>query len=727
MKVSCTTLLIFAMLGVAFCQETPSDSVLNRLNLSLKSARSTGDSTEVGQLLLEKGKVFQKKRDYPTSLGIYQQAVRSIKGMEIPAYATELYFRAGMAVFFLKSIPLTQRPEVPGFADSLDRAYFQQALGLAVSNQDSVLIARSYEYLGKVAYVYERDMGGSLAATKQALIRFALLEDTSKLIGLHMNTGAIYYLMSKKDSTIYHTKLAYGFLKSRFPKSTRDSSMMGQISHNLGSLYMELRDYEQARMFLEKSLKIRSALSEFNEVAVAALNMAQLNMAENNLAEARRWAEESLEICDNGGDPRYRSNIMAVLIELDIQEEKYESALERLSWKEKFNLDSKEYNWLALAYNQKASIFKLQGKLDSALFYVDKAMATTPKEFVLQSYQDHLNLKYEIHKDRGEFDLALANFEEAAQIKDSLFTARTQELLTEERVKQNIEDYQIAKENAELEARLQATQKERYVILAIGLMCVLGILGFAFLRIRSIQQQLKAQNIQLQRLDATKNKFFSMIAHDIRSPLVALNGIGEQLDFYLKKGDSERLHRFTETVDSTTDRLSRLLDNLLNWALIQTETIPYSPEEIEVREIVEDCLALYASTAETKNIQLHNEVPEHTRVYADETALRTIIRNLVSNGLKFTNDGGFIRVSSQLKDNQLALTVADNGVGIAANKQIQLFELQKKSATGTAGEKGTGLGLILCNELAKLNQGMIEVTSELGKGSQFEVRLPVVG
>lgn len=725
MKLTLTTLLVFGLYMITYGQPTPVDT--DSLDQRIALARAVDDSAEVGRLLFEKGKVHYKTRDNAVAFEVFQESMSSFPQQLVPEYVPQLYFRAGLTVFFLKMIPLSKRPEMKGFSDTLDRRYLLQALETATAQKDTLLMAKSYDFLGKVAFMHERNHSDALRFSLRSISYFTALRDTSKLISLHQNTGTILYYLGKKDSSAYHSQLAYEYIKQRPTKSKKDSIGIGQISHNLASLYMELKDYEQAEIYLEKSLQVRRALADSVEIAVATHSFSKLYMNQEKWSEARKWAEESQKIYNHRDQGDFHSNILATLISLDIHDKAYPSALRRLSEEQELHLKNEEYNKLAATYGQKAVVFKLQAKLDSALRYIDKALVASKKEFFVQAYQNHLFQKSDIHKQRQEYDLALEAFEAASDIKDSLYIEKTQELLAEERVKQNIEDYQVAKENAELEAALLATQKERYIILAIALLCLLGIVSYAFYRIRNIQRQLQAQNLQLQRLDATKNKFFSMIAHDIRSPLSALTGIGEQLDYYLQKGDADRIRRFTQTVDRTTDRLSQLLDNLLNWALVQTETLPYAPEKVQVRTIVADCMDLYASASEVKGIELINEVPDETQVFADETALRTIIRNLIGNGLKFTHTGGHVRVEVRYDDDQLALIVEDNGVGMETHKQIQLFELKPKTDKGTAGEKGTGLGLILCNELAKLNQGMLQVTSELGKGSRFEVRLPVAG
>ncbi|MDD2278925.1 MAG: hybrid sensor histidine kinase/response regulator [Bacteroidales bacterium] len=231
----------------------------------------------------------------------------------------------------------------------------------------------------------------------------------------------------------------------------------------------------------------------------------------------------------------------------------------------------------------------------------------------------------------------------------------------------------------------------------------------------------------LKQINATKDKFFSIIAHDLKNPL---NNI-LQLSNLLKENYSSASHsesnldeiiaHLTATAENTTE----LLANLLDWAQFQVGHIKYSPQKLLFTSINKQCFDLLSSTAYAKGITLESSIHDSIHVFADENMTLTLLRNLISNAIKFTPKKGTVKVSAIRKDKIIKICVSDTGVGIAEERLDTIFLVTKsKSTYGTDGEHGTGLGLILCKEFVNRHQGDIWVESELGKGSQFYFTLP---
>jgi len=242
---------------------------------------------------------------------------------------------------------------------------------------------------------------------------------------------------------------------------------------------------------------------------------------------------------------------------------------------------------------------------------------------------------------------------------------------------------------------------------------------------KQAEEDLRELNQQLRKANASKDKFFSIIAHDLRSPFTGLIGltgaIMETIDIYSKDKIKEkigRLHTFSEKVYD-------LLTNLLAWSRLQRGIMEYEPEEISLVNIAERNVYLFASDAEQKRIMLRNQVPKGMMAYADRKMVDTVIRNLISNALKFTDADGTIEVSTRQDENSVEIAVSDTGIGMSQEGINNLFQIDVKyTRAGTAGEEGTGLGLILCKELVEKNEGTIQVESEVGKGTTFTFTLP---
>ncbi len=237
---------------------------------------------------------------------------------------------------------------------------------------------------------------------------------------------------------------------------------------------------------------------------------------------------------------------------------------------------------------------------------------------------------------------------------------------------------------------------------------------------KRVEDSLKETNEELKILNNTKDKFFSIIAHDLRRPFQSLLGYSELLSAEIETLSREEIQQFSEGLNENLKNLFSLLENLLNWSMMQRNMIDYKPVKLNLFDAVNKIKAISNQNAAEKEITLSNIVDTKTFVYADVDMLSSIVENLVMNAIKFTSIGGQIVISSENKDSFVEVTVRDTGIGIESEKLSELFNFNTLFSTeGTAGEKGTGLGLPLCKEFVERNEGKIRVESELRKGSKF--------
>ncbi len=227
---------------------------------------------------------------------------------------------------------------------------------------------------------------------------------------------------------------------------------------------------------------------------------------------------------------------------------------------------------------------------------------------------------------------------------------------------------------------------------------------------------------QLEVSNATKNKFFRIIAHDLRNPISTLVGSTGYILTDIEKFDKEKMKRIIEDLNKLSLTTYSLLENLLDWSTSQMGEIKFDPKPVELISVVRENIELVRSNIDSKNIQIEISIPEGLSVFADENMVLNIVRNLITNAVKFTPDNGLIRIFSEVKDERCSLNISDNGVGISKENLENLFRIDKHVSTpGTQNEKGSGLGLILCKEFVERNGGTISVTSELEKGSTFTI------
>jgi signal transduction histidine kinase len=230
----------------------------------------------------------------------------------------------------------------------------------------------------------------------------------------------------------------------------------------------------------------------------------------------------------------------------------------------------------------------------------------------------------------------------------------------------------------------------------------------------------------LQEVNNTKDKFFSIIAHDLKSPLNTIVGFLQLLNDHVDAFTIDELKNFAGSMNKSVKNLLGLLDNLLQWSRSQTGSIEYNPTELNLRELITENIALMLGHAQSKGVAIANEVDAQLLLKADVNMLHVIFRNLLSNAVKFTRKGGIVKIAAFKESKFVKITVEDNGVGISAEKLETLFSLGNSyTSNGTAMEKGNGLGLLLCKEFVEKNKGNIQVESQPGKGTAFTVVLPL--
>lgn len=230
---------------------------------------------------------------------------------------------------------------------------------------------------------------------------------------------------------------------------------------------------------------------------------------------------------------------------------------------------------------------------------------------------------------------------------------------------------------------------------------------------------------EIQAQKKLKDRFFAIISHDLRGPVSAFDGIADVMMMYYKSGKYEEMNKVLVEIKKASTDLSSLLDNLLNWASQELSQIPYNPEKIRMDEAILALINTFQHTAKSKKIEIVQHIDSPSLVLADNNSTITIFRNLVHNALKFTPEGGTVKINVDSRIDKVAISITDTGVGIPKDKLDSLFVLSDKSSTyGTNGEKGVGLGLQLVNEFTKLNQGTLDIESKEGKGTTFTVILP---
>jgi signal transduction histidine kinase len=272
-----------------------------------------------------------------------------------------------------------------------------------------------------------------------------------------------------------------------------------------------------------------------------------------------------------------------------------------------------------------------------------------------------------------------------------------------------------------------ATALILFIIISITIYFIINVstvLGNDLVR---AEKALKENEKKLLKLNADKNRFISILGHDLRGPFNNLLGLSEMLTQEAGMLDRKEIEDIATFMNKSAHSTYKLLEDILLWANTQQGKIPFEPEKVSLKEIYENIFELLKSSADAKNIRINFASNDHINLIADIAMLKTIMRNLISNAIKYTNPGGTINISSEKATGEMIFTVSDNGIGISHDNLTKLFSISEILTTkGTANETGTGLGLLLCKEFVEKHGGRIWAESEAGKGSDFKFTIPLV-
>lgn len=241
-----------------------------------------------------------------------------------------------------------------------------------------------------------------------------------------------------------------------------------------------------------------------------------------------------------------------------------------------------------------------------------------------------------------------------------------------------------------------------------------------------VNKKLNESQEELRELNINKDKFFSIVAHDLRSPFSSLLGFSEFLAKEAATMNTDEIKEFSNSIYKTGRHLLSLLENLLQWSRIQLGRIEYTPINFDISDQIKEISTYYEHVASQKRITIDIKIPQKVLVFADKNMIETVLRNLLSNALKFTQLGGNISIEVKQRKKIIDVSIKDDGVGISEDNKSKLFKIESQLTTvGTNDEKGSGLGLLLCKDFITKNKGQIAIESELGKGTTFIISLPI--
>jgi signal transduction histidine kinase len=240
-------------------------------------------------------------------------------------------------------------------------------------------------------------------------------------------------------------------------------------------------------------------------------------------------------------------------------------------------------------------------------------------------------------------------------------------------------------------------------------------------------QTLRNNELELVNLNADKVKLIAIISHDLKNPMNTIIGLTELLEKKVQKNDLESIEEYSKNINQSTQKIRTLLSNLLDWSTTLSGKIEFQPNKIILRKIIEEVNELLEETLKLKSLSIVIDCDQDAEVYVDKEMISTVLRNIVSNSIKFSFPGSEIKISCERNGENICVSIIDHGIGMSDNTMNSLFKVGRLlSNRGTNNEKGTGIGLLLCKDFLRKHRSVVTVESEEGKGSIFKFNLPVV-
>jgi two-component system, NtrC family, sensor kinase len=473
-----------------------------------------------------------------------------------------------------------------------------------------------------------------------------------------------------------------------------DSVRLASAMHNLGFGYYQIQQYDSALILFSHTKELYQKLNNKQGIAYCIGNSGLVFSKLNKLNEAEVNLLEAIKILTEFGD---------------------ETAV-------------------AEFINEYAYVLQREGKNRDAISAAHKSLGLAVTNNITEIKRDAAYRLAQIYEQISIYDSALHYQQQYYTFNDSIRNLETIQKIADQRTK-----FEVSQKQIEVDVLEKNKTIQRMIIggLAIIVLLVAGLSLMIYLslkRNRKLTRALETQKIQLevqskelQELNHIKDRFFSIISHDLRSPIASLGGISYLIKEGQKSNNKAILKQATDYIDQTVVSLTGLLENLLNWALSQQGKFPFKEERIDLKEMIEEVVRIFASVALSKNQTIDLDLASNLVVSADKNTMMTVIRNLLSNATKFTEKNGRIRIKLHKNFNSDAeIIVSDEGIGIPEEKLDDIFKLKEdKSSRGTDNEKGLGLGLNLVHEFVTTNKGTIRVESSLGEGTSFFLNFPL--
>ncbi len=565
--------------------------------------------------------------------------------------------------------------------------YYKIALLLAQNENNIESEANIYGKIGGLKYL-SGEFDSSLENFVIALKKWRTEKNKQGIARGLNNIALIYNMLSNYDEALdYHQNSLY------LCREIADSSLLALNYFNIGLVYLNMKQYDSALVYANRSLKINTLIENENELL-------KLNTLKGNI------------YFEKGEYDKARDLFLNVIEDKSINNK----------WELSYALAG------ISATEQKA------GNYDLSIDYGKKSLQLAEDINAAWDIQNILKILSESYALAGNYKKAYELYKEYKLYNDTLFNSDRKNKINYLNLKQK--DFEYITLSHENEIQYDQIQKRNNQILIAALIAVfVAILAIIFLRnsyaksklnyqLRVKNAEIGKKNQELIKLNATKDTFFKIIGHDLKNPLCTVISFTDMLENNFNVfSDSEKLEYISLSKSSAAHSLD-MLDNLLEWTKSQSGIYSVNPVKTNIKKLVLGITDKHKNSFKEKNLKLTIDIDEDIIGVLDVNMTTVVIRNIITNAIKFTNSGGEIIVKAINENDNVLITISDNGIGMDNEKITGLFQIENaRSTSGTNQEKGMGIGLILCKELLEKQNGLIWAKSSPGEGSEFYVKI----
>jgi signal transduction histidine kinase/Tfp pilus assembly protein PilF len=643
-------------------------------------------------------------------------AISNAENLKKTEFIGKAYYEKGVLLFHLSEL------------DSALNCFDKSIIKYLMTN-NRLLLAESICAKGKVC-LYQSKFEKAIELYNAALNIGNNLNKPKLISKCHNNLGVAYHYTEefKKALEHYHKSL-------KIDVKEGDEEGMAFCLDNIGLIYSVQNEYHEAIKYFKKSLSIKTKIGHKSGIAHSYSNLGLAYMNLKNYPLAKKWLTNAYNIFLEMDDPRGISSTSLNLGRVHFKLNEYNPAKEYLNNALKYDRLTNDREGITINLRYLGEILTEEGRLSEANKLLKEGIEIAKD---LDNKRQLMHIYKSLSKNAelsGNPQLSLDFFKKYASNKDSVYNETKSKQLKELEIK-----YQTSEKEKEIsflknEQRIRELELNRSRNLGISsaliaiLIFIIAIILYRRYRLKTrLNQELKTLNKQLEEskkdlknLNDTKDKFFSILAHDLKTPLISFKNISQSLKENAFRLSEKDLNYFIKELHQNAENLVDLFNNLLQWSLTQTKRKVFNPEKITISEITEDTIKLYKHPVSGKKIKIIDNIKADTIAYADKNMISTVIRNLLSNAIKFSPENSNILIDCIEEEGKYVYSISDSGPGIN-NKDIKkLFRIDvKNSEIGKNNKnKGPGLGLILSQEFIRLHKQNIWVESKINSGSTF--------